>query len=319
MPFNYDNEDLDLHSEGFKDSLNLAPQNQLNLLLPAVSYDASPEDGDYFNDDFLKPSNPSRKKAFNAPTPDKDVALVRRVGMFDAFEDSAWINNMSQLHGLADPTSGIMMSLEAGKQRYHQAEILRALDGDGYQYHVDKSGELISRAPVAVAFPSATNDILVDFAKKHEAETIQANGNQNITLGKLNRARTLLAKATLVGEGKRYFIIDEDGMECLLNKIPVTSKDYVAAEAVAATKSGPLRGFEFIVLPNNMESGTVNIRKYFAVDSRAVTFKTRPIVTARVKPRFDRSDALQAYYAAEHGAARMVDEGVYRVFCDITK
>ena len=316
MPFNFNNEDLDLHTEGFKSALEMAPQNKLNLLAPAVSVDLAPEDGDYFDADFLKPSKAQRKTSFNGPTPDKDVAMVKRVGFYVENEDSAWIKKISELHGLSDPTSGIMGSLEAGRQRSRQEEILQALNGPGYQYKVDKSGELISRAPVLVPFP-ATQIIDVKFNKKHDAETIAAGDvNQNVTVGKFNRSRTMIKKAQIIG-GEHWNIIDEDGLEVMLNKAIMTAREYEQAEKLKDDGIGRLFGFNWIILPEAMPEVAAGVRAYFSMNSRAVVFKARTTIDAQINKRPDRKNALQAYYSEEIGAARMIDEGVVQVNVDL--
>ena len=118
----------------------------------------------------------------------------------------------------------------------------------------------------------------------------------------------MIKKAKIVG-GQNFFILDEDGVEALLNKIPVTSKDYAQAEKLQQDGIASMLGFTFISLPDPippLAGGT--IRPYIALNSAAMGFCTRDVVAARVKPRPDRSDALQAYYAMEHGAARFIDE-----------
>lgn len=312
----FDNEDLDMHTEGFRNTLEQAPQNDLNLLLPAVTYDPNPADGDYFDANYLKPSNPQRKASFNAPTPDKKIATEKRVGFYYAYDDSAWIEKLSELHGMNNPTSDIMVSLEAGRQRFRQDEILQAFDGPGYKYRVDKSGNLISRAPIEVAYPNRLI-IPVDFYGHHEDETVATEGEaQGYTYGKVNRARTMLNKSKIIG-GKKFLICDQDGLEVMLNKKLMTSRDYEKAEKIKEDGVGFLLGFNWIVLPDDMPEVDDGVRKYFAVNNRAVHYKTRTEVDAQINKRPDRSNALQAYYAEEHGAARMLDDGVITIHVDL--
>lgn len=314
----FDNQNYNIYSEGFRTLLNLTPQNTNNRLLQAVQSDLHySEPGDYFNQDFLAPSNPQASTSDHAPTPDKETATTRRVGIFSTFEDSAWIKKSDDIRtATTDPTSKYMVSLMAGKERYGENEILNALDGPAYEYKVDRSGALISRAPVQVNWNTA-QDVAVDLRVKHEIETIQGSGNENITLGKIARARTMLRKANL-GPGKYYFVIDEEGIEKLMLKIPASSSDYVQAKTVQEAGMGPLFGFQFVVLDQCNEYAA-NVRKYFALHESGMMYAARDVVTARVSERADRKYRAQAYYEAEHGGARMIDKAVVRVFADITR
>lgn len=314
----FDNQNYNVYSEGFRTLLNLAPQNSVNRLLGTTQYDLHyAEEGDYFNQDFLAPSTPQRSTSDHAPTPDKETSSMRRVGIFSGFEDSAWIKKSDDVRmATTDPTSKYMISLSNGKERYHETEILNAYDGPAYEYKVDRSGALISRAPVQINWNTA-QDVAVDLAVKHEAETIQASGNQNITLGKIARTKTMLMKANL-GPGKLYFVIDAEGIEKLQLKIPASSSDYVAAKTIQETGMGMLFGFMFVMIDQCNESAP-GVRKYFGMHESAMQFAARDIVTARVSERADRKYRAQAYYEAEHGAARMIDKAIVRVFADLSR
>jgi hypothetical protein len=99
----------------------------------------------------------------------------------------------------------------------------------------------------------------------------------------------------------------------MLNKKIMTNDQYEKAEKIKEDGVGRLLGFNWIILPEAMPEVAPGIRGYFAVNSRGIVFKTRPIVQARVAVRHDRSDAPQAYYSEELGAVRMIDEAVVQI------
>ena len=114
------NEDtvLSQYAQGFKANLNLAPQQKDSRLFGAVDGDmAYDTPGMMFNADDVGVSDPEPIVSRVPNTPDKFLAMTRRVGYFQPFHDAAWCDSLDKAREFTDPTSKYKEALMAGRFR----------------------------------------------------------------------------------------------------------------------------------------------------------------------------------------------------------
>lgn len=312
------NEDtiLSQYVPGFRANLNLAPQQTDTKLLYAVDSDlAYDTPGQMFNADDVQPSDPEDISTRVPDTPDKFVAMTRRVGMFQPFQDAAWLDNVDKARELVDPTNKVMMALVAGRWRKVDVTILGAAIGNALS-KADASGTLTNNALPAGQVVASTDQTF-----KHDAEDLPTAGNQyGMSVAKLLHAKYLLDEGEL--EGERFLALGSQQLTDLLRETPVTSRFYADVQALVQGKLSSFLEFNIIRLKSSRLSsagaghdGTSPIRQCVAWVKDAILYRGRPITDARIRIRPDKSDTPQAFYKTEHGAVRRYDKSVVEIDC----
>lgn len=299
---------------GFTANLNLYPQQTQTRLLDAVDNDlAYPVPGEMFNADDVLPSDPEAIATRVPVTPDKFPQYARRVGAFVGFNDSAWFPIRDKVRELEDPTSKVMMSLTAGRWRAVDSMILVNALGNAMS-KPDNTGTFTTNP-----FPSAQIIGEQDQTFKHDAETLPAPGNDyGLSVGKLIEAGKMLDEGEL--EGERYVAFTARQKADLLRSTPVTSKFYTEMQALNDGKLTEFLGFKLRrvsakLVPSFVNTNTNTVRQVMAWVDRAIVYRGRPIVVARIGERQDRGYTPQAYYELEHGCVRHYDVGVVQINC----
>jgi hypothetical protein len=322
------NEDtlLSQYSTGFRANLNLAPQEKDLRLVPVVdaelAYDAP---GQMFNADDVQTSDPEPIVARVPNTPDKFVAQVRRIGYFLPYNDAAWIDNLDKARELEDPTSRIMEALMAGHNRYRDIQCLVGLLGPAYA--VTGAIGTTGGVPSSVSFPSSQVVASTDVTYQPDSEVLPTDGSQyGMSVAKLLHAKLLLEESEL--EGQMHLACTAYQLADLCRRTPATSRYYVDTTALRDGKIDEFLGFKFHRLNSTIfKKAGLNIGYTLGHDGaspiyncpawveRAVVYKGRPIITATLARRADKSHRLQAYYEGEHGAVRRYDTAVVNVQC----
>lgn len=314
------NEDtiLSQYTPGFRANLNLAPQQTMTKLLSTVDGDlAYDTPGQFFNADDVQQSDPEARTTRVPETPDKFIAQTRRVGAFETFDDSAWIDNVDVAAQLLDPTNKTMASLMAGRWRRCDRAVLGAAVGNAYVY----TGPVQSGVPTAVALPAAQVIASTDISHAHDAEIVPADGSQyGMSVGKIIFAGAILDESEL--EGERYLALTSAQKADLLRRTPYTSRYYNEVSALNEGKLDHFLGFNIIrvsqkLVPTNGlgHDNASAIRRCVAWVQDAMLYRGRPITQARIRIRPDRVDTPQAYYALQDGACRRYDTAVVAIDC----
>lgn len=307
---------LSQYVPGFKANLALAPQQAATRLLSTVDGDlAYDTPGQMFNADDVQTSDPEDVYTRVADTPDKFVAMARRIGYFAAFEDSAWLDNVDMARELVDPTNKIMAALMAGRWRKVDKTILAAALGNAY------SKTDATSAPAVSALPAAQIIASTDVTFAHDAEVTPTDGSQlGLTVGKILHAQFLLDESEL--EGPRHFVGTSQQKADLLRRTPATSRYYADVQALVTGKVSSFLDFNFHWLKSSRvpsaglgHDGASALRQNVAYIQDAIIYRGRTITNARIAVRHDKSDTPQAFYKAEHGAVRRYDAAVVEVDC----
>lgn len=321
-----------LYVPGFQRNLNLSPQQTKSRLLAHVDADlnyATP--GQFFNGDDVGTSNPSPVTVRVPNSPDGFVDVTRRLGTFKPFADGRFIDNEDLARELEDPTNKVMVAINAGKDRYRDAQIITSALGS-YMYQDQNQAYQTGSTLATVGNVLANTDTTA-----HEGETISAvfnstSGGYGLTVGKLIEAKNYLDNSELdemdVNDDSPYrFVCTANQIRDLEMSVPATSTYYTQVQALASGKIGNFMGFRFIRMPtsavsNPLPKGTAAglstnyTRACIAYHPRAIMYRARPIINAHIVQRPDKSFRWYAYYEADHAALRRYDGGVWQVNCD---
>ena len=311
------NEDtvLSQYVPGFKANLNLAPQQTDCRLLPAcdgeLAYDVP---GQMFNADDVQLSDPEDIVTRVPNTPDKFIAMIRRVGYFVPYQDAAWLDKVDIARELVDPTGKVMMALMAGRWRKVDRAIIAGLLGNAYSLTAPNTAPTASGLPAAQLV--ANNDVLY----QHDAEVLPTNSSSyGMSVAKIIHAGLILDDSNMVGE--RFLAIGPAQKADLLRRTPVTSRYYNDVTALIKGEIDNFLGFNIIRLPRLQMTGVlgfdgVNYDRYCpAWIKDAVVYKSRPVEEATIMRRPDKSNTPQAFYKTEHGAVRRYDTAVVQISC----
>lgn len=313
------NEDTELsqYVPGFRANLNLSPQQTDTRLLATVDSDlAYDTPGQMFNADDVGSSDPEPVTSRVPETPDKFLSKTRRVGFFKGFHDSFWIDNADKARELVDPTSKSMMSLMAGRWREVDKNILAGALGPAYS-KTDDTG-----APSSSNLPAAQIIASIDVSYAHDGEVVPTNGSQyGLSVGKIIEAGFLLDESEL--EGRRHWVGTSKQKADLLRRTPVTSSYYAEVKALVNGALSEFMGFQFHWLKSSRvpalaalgHDGVSAIRQNVAYIEDAIVYRGRPIISARMTERADKSYRVQAYYETEHGTVRRYDTAVVEIDC----
>lgn len=312
------NEDtvLSQYAQGFKANLNMVPQQTVTKLFSAVdgemAYDTP---GMMFNADDVGVSDPEPIVARVPNTPDKFLAMTRRVGYFSPFHDAAWIDSLDKAREFTDPTAKSMAALMAGRFRYVDKAILAAAIGNAYSLAAQNT------APSTSALPAAQIIAASDVQYQHDAEVLPTDGSDyGMSIAKLIHAGAILDESEL--EGPRYLALTSAQKADLLRRTPATSRYYNDVVALQQGKIDNFLDFNIIRVNKSLvpvaaigHDGVTPNRACVAWIKDALVYRARTIENATIMRRPDKSNRIQAYYENEQGAVRRYDTAVVQINC----
>lgn len=293
--------------DGFIANLALAPQQKTARLVMCVDADLSySKPGQMFNCDDIAGDDDEVDVVARAPvSPESFAEHVRRVGFFKSSAKGRFLENLDVARMLQDPASTVMQGMMATKQRATDDAIIAGLFAAARQ---GATGEN------SVAYDTTNQQIAADsrvFLHASESSVVAGSGDLPLTVGKLILAKNKLDKSEL--EGERYFACGSDQLSNLLSSTAATSGDYNTIKALVNGETNSFMGFTFV--RTERMPVAASIRACAAWVKPALQYRERPIVTARITQRADRSYRWYAYYEVERGSARRYDTGVVKVLC----
>lgn len=296
---------------GFRANLALMPQQKNSRLIQLVDSDLGyTKEGKLFNADDVDVDGPKDIETRIPATPLGEADHFRRVGFFKGFHDARIIETLDKVRMMSDPTNSIMAGMMAKKWRKHDQLIIATLDGPSYN---GENGTDIQSFPSSQII--AANDR--DYLHMAEVDGVAASGDLSLTVGKLIKAGVMLDESEIDEDDpaamERFFVWSARQRGRLLANTAATSADYNTVKALAAGTLTEAFGFKFVRSEDLPKAA--GIRRCFAFVRKAIHFKNRPIMNARLGERADLSYRNQAYYETEHGALRRYDKGVVAVDC----
>jgi hypothetical protein len=295
---------------GFRANLELMPQVKNSRLIQCVDADLGHTgEGKMFNADDVDVDDPKDIESRFPETPRGEADHSRRVGFFKGFHDARQIETLEKVRMLENPANKIMSGMMAKKWKKHDQLIIQTFDGPSYN---GENGTDIQ------TFPSSQIIAAADRTFLHDAEVVAASGALPLTVGKLIYTGVMLDEAEIDTDeggngGERFFAWSARQKGQLLASTPATSSDYSTVKALAAGTINQAFGFTFVRL--ELLPKAAGVRRCYGWVKKAVHFKNRPIMEAKLDQRADLSYRWQAYYETEHGALRRYDKGVVAVDC----
>jgi len=273
----------------FARNLTMTPQTDEFILREAVEADlAFTEPGKYFTDELIGPSDPQPILDRFGDTPSKTPERLRRIGVFQAYEDFNWLDNVDKARELVDPEHPIVQSMRAGVYRNRDNTILKGLVASSRE---GETGETVT------VFPSG--NVL---------------SNATLTVGKLREMMTALDNGKV--KGPRFFAGGATDKAALLGTTEVTSSDFNSVRALVNGEVDTFLGFKFKWFPDDEIPLVAAKRRCIAWAKPAAVYKSRPIVggeEARIVERGDKRFNWQAYLSFDHAFMRRHDDGVVAI------
>lgn len=296
--------EADQYVPGFIANLQMVPQQKTPRLVAGVMADLSyTTPGKLFNaDDIDSDDDEVDVEGRAPPSPEGFANHLRRVGFLKSSAKGRFIETLDKVRMITDPTNTIMAGMMATKMRKTDDKIIAAFNA------ASNNGE---NGTTSVAFPAAQLIAVSDRGFIHDAEVLPASGNLPLTVGKVIGAKVKLDQSEL--EGERYAVVSAIQLGNLLSSTPVTSSDYNSIKALSNGETNAWMGFTWI--HSERLPVASNVRSTFFWVKDAIQYKERPIASARITERADRSYRWYAYYEVERGALRRYDAGVVQVDC----
>lgn len=272
----------------FARNLMMVPQTEDFMLRDAVEADLNySEKGKYFTDELLGKSDPKPIVDRFGDTPSKTPNRHRRVGVFQAYEDSNWLDDVDRARELVDPENPIVSAMRSGVNRSRDNTILLGLVASARE---GETGEN------TVAFPGG--NVL---------------SNATLTVGKLRELMTKLDNGKV--KGPRYFAGGASDKAALLGTTEVTSSDYNSVKALVNGEINTFLGFTYKWFPDDEIPTVATKRRCIAWAKPAAVYKGRALgpENVRVGTRADKRYNWQAYLKFEQGFMRRYDDGVFAI------
>jgi hypothetical protein len=294
------------NSIAFASNMRLRPQQLESRLVKAVMADLSHADkGDMFTAEFQGSSEPQQKTGRAPASPEGYVAEDRRVGFFEVMNDGKFIDTQDQLNKLADPTSGVVRAMLAGKERARDRLILRQLLGNA---RTGRTGETITALPAGQIIGVQSNRF---WRGRADDVAAPAAADRPLTPSKLREAAAMLDDAEMTGD--RYIAVAASDLQAMLTSVETTSNDFNTVKALVNGEIDQFMDFKFIRLPASMFTVASNVRSLAAWVQPALEYRSTDVYSASVQKRADRSYTPYAYYEYRHGAVRAFDTGVVQI------
>lgn len=312
-----DTTELSQYVPGYVANLRLSPQQSDTKLFGKVDGDLSYSvPGELFNADDVDASDPEDVIGRVPDTPDKFLGATRRVGFFTEFQDSAWFDNVDAVKEITDPTSTKMMALMAGRWRKVDSKIQAAGLG-GATVKTDNT-DTFATTPL----PASQVVLANQTGFIHQGETIPGGGvDYGMSVGKIIAANMLLDESEL--DGERYLLMSSKEKGQLLETTPATSQFFVAVQGLVNGQINNFMGFNIVTLASKRmltqtsltNGGAALSRRCMAWIRPAIMYRGRPITSAGIAVRKDKSWTPQAFYKMSHAAVRRYDSGVVDIEC----
>lgn len=284
----------------YKSNIEVQFQQMGSRLRPAVRQETQNAEFDFY--DRIGPTDSVEILNRHSDTPLVETTHDRRRISLRDFDWADLIDRQDRLRMLADPTSPYTVNAAYALGRKVDSIIIEAAFGTAY---TGKTGSS------TVSFPSATNDIAVNYVESGTAS------NSNLTIGKLRRARYLFDKNEAVMDNEPLFaVVSASQVQSLLRTTEVTNADYNTVKALVNGEINSFMGFNFI--RTELLPVASNIRDCLFFAQQGLCLAVAQDIQVDVGPRRDKRNSVQIYVSASFGASRMWEEKVLRVKCDET-
>lgn len=266
--------------------------------------------------DRLDVATAQAKTTRNSETPNLNITATRRWVSTVMYEWATLVDRKDKLQNIQDPENEYAKAAQAALGRQMDTVIIAAALGS------------------AAGGEGNTTTTALGTAQK--VVPVSAGAQAKMNTSALRRTKYLLDKAEAVGP--RYFVINSDSLEALLNETQVTSADFNTVRALVQGEIDTFMGFKFIrlellgintasaafsfdvssgLVAGSGSNATINASSVsnFAFVGDGIIFGKTDESMARITEESTKSFSHQVYASMDFGAVRMEEVKVVEVIC----
>lgn len=279
-----------VYAQAYARNIMQLAQQKYSKLMPIV-YVKPNVNGKVFYQDQIGKWSMDVKSGRNVQTPNNDPNLSRRMATMVDYHDARLLDRGDELRMLSDPRSAY--TIAAAQSLARKIDNVIAAQTLGTAYYGETGTSSITLGTDAISGIS------------HIAGTAAS-----LTLARVTAAKKILDQEDVEMED-RFFVVNPEALEDLLNVEQATSSDYNAVKALVRGELDTWMGFKWIVSNQLPVSGTVTT--CFAMQRYGVAMAMSAAPLVRTDERNDLSYSWQVYYELNIGAVRLEEARVVKV------
>lgn len=279
-----------VYAQAFGRNIMQQAQQKYSKLLSAV-YQKPNTPGKVFYQDQIGKWSMAAKGGRNVQTPNNDPNLARRMATMVDYHDNRMLDRGDELRMLSDPRSAYTIAASQSLARQIDNVIAAAAVGTSYYGETGTSSITLGTDAISGISHIAGTPSSLSFARVTQTKKILDNED--------------------VENEDRFFVVNPEGLEDLLNTTQATSADYNSVKALIRGEIDTWMGFKWIMSNQLPVTGTVTTCFAFQRYGVCVGMSAEPMV--RADERTDLSYSWQVYYELNIGAVRLEESRVVKV------
>lgn len=279
-----------VYAQAYGANIMQLAQQKYSKLLP-LAYMKPNVNGKVFYQDQIGKWSMDVKSGRNVQTPSNDPNLARRMATMVDYHDARLLDRGDELRMLSDPRSAYTIAAAQSLARKIDSVLAAAVVGTSYYGETGTSSITLGTDAIS--------------GISHIAGTASS-----LSFARVTAAKKILDQEDVEMED-RFFVINPDGLEDLLNTTQATSADYNSVKALVRGELDTWMGFKWIVCNQLPVTGTMTTCFAFQRYGLCAAMSAQPLV--RTDERNDLSYSWQVYYELNLGAVRLEESRVVKV------
>jgi hypothetical protein len=279
-----------VYAQAYGRNIMQLAQQKYSKLLP-LCYVKPNVAGKVFYQDQIGKWSMDVKSGRNVQTPNNDPNLARRMATMVDYHDARLLDRGDELRMLSDPRSAYTIAAAQSLARKIDTVIASAVVGTAYYGETGTSSITLGTDAIS--------------GISHIAGT-----PSTLTFARVTAAKKILDREDVEMED-RFFVVNPEGLEDLLNTQQATSADYAAVKALVRGELDSWMGFKWVTSNCLPVSGTQTTCFAMQRYGICVAMSAEPLV--RTDERNDLSYSWQIYYELNMGAVRLEEARVVKV------
>jgi len=279
-----------VYAQAYGRNIMQLAQQKYSKLMPLV-YMKPNVNGKVFYQDQIGKWSMDVKSGRNVQTPNNDPNLARRMATMIDYHDARLLDRGDELRMLSDPRSAYTVAAASSLGR--------------------KIDEVLAAAAVGTAYYGETGSSSITLGTDAISGISHIGGTpSSLTFARVTQIKKILDREDVEMED-RFFVINPEGLEDILNTTQATSADYNAVKALVRGELDTWMGFKWITTNQLPVTGTVTTCFAFQRYGLCAAMSAQPLV--RTDERNDLSYSWQVYYELNLGAVRLEEARVVKV------
>lgn len=236
-------------------------------------------------------------------TPILGTPTARRMITATPWHWGDMVDNIDKLETLESPENDYVIAGSYAWGRFLDSRIVNAFNATAY---VGKEGNQTKSLPSSMVIDADLDD---------------DGNNENLSLDKLRRARTLIEDQDVDTDApmnRLHIACTTWEIEHLLGLDEVISSDYNTVKALADGRLNEYMGFTWHKISPTILEKSGDIRSCFLWAESGMKLATYPELITDVYKRGDKSQNIQVYVWGQAGATRMEETKVVEIKVDVT-